>query len=630
MTESASDQPAANAEPERKLPFQTEVSRLLHLMVHSVYSEREIFLRELVSNASDALDKLRMMALTEPGLMAGGSELAIRIMPDALKRTLTITDNGIGMDDAELAANLGTIARSGTRAFLETLGEGTAGTGLIGQFGVGFYSAFMVADEVEVVSRKAGSDVAHVWRSKGLDGFTVAPASAEQASRIRQGTAVTLFLKDDALAFMEEASIGRIIRAYSDHISFPIYLEGGEAPQQLNKASAIWTRSKQDIAADDYKEFYRHIAHQLDEPVLTIHYRAEGRSEYTVLLFVPSTRPYDLYDPGRKGRVKLYVRRVFITEDAELLPGYLRFVRGVIDSQDMPLNISREMLQKNPHVAAIQKAVTNRVLGELADLASGNAEGYAKIWEAFGPAVKEGLYEDPSRRDKLLDLARFRSTAATGSWRSLKDYVTALRPNQTAIFYVIGDSPERATASPQLEGFRARGVEVLLLSDPVDNFWVTSAVGFDGKPFRSITQGDADISAIPLLEEPKPDESGSANAAGLIDRLKRTLDTAVSEVRVSERLVSSPACIVAPSAGPDRGLEKILLRNDPMKGMAPVLEINPRHDLLKAMEKAAGSTFDDLAWLLLDQARILDGEAPGDPARFAERLNRVLVGRGAG
>lgn len=620
--------------------FQAEVDQLLKMMVHSVYTEKEIFLRELISNASDACDKLRYEAVKQPDLL-GDTALKIEVRPDSDAKTLTICDNGIGMSRDELIANLGTIAKSGTRAFLEQAKEEKESTDLIGQFGVGFYSAFMVADKVDVLSAKAGSDARHLWTSDGTSGFHV--EQTEDYRELRHGTQIILHLREDALEFLDPFRIRQIVKTYSDHISFPIMLwtkakddDGKEFmdEEQLNSASALWMRSKSEISEDEYKSFYADAGGQFDEPKLTIHYRAEGRHEYSVLLFVPTMRPFDLYDPDRKGRVKLYVRRVFITDQADLLPAYMRFVRGVIDSEDMPLNISREMLQNNPIVASIRKAVTNRMLNELGKLAEKDADGYDVFWETFGSVLKEGLYEDPERRDQLFDLARFRSINQDG-WISLKSYVENFKENQTAIYYLTGDNLAQLKASPQLEGFKARGLDVLLLTDPVDNFWVATAAGYDGKPFQSVTQGQADFSLIPPEEkgdEEKADTEDApseAVAATVVAKLKTLLEGAVSDVRISDRLVDSPACLVAPAGGPDRAMEKILSAQSKDIGVEPVLEINKTHALVKALasqvDSAGGSQFDDIGWLLFDQARILEGGTPQDPARFAERMNRLVM-----
>jgi molecular chaperone HtpG len=622
--------------------FQAEIAQLLHLMVHAVYSEREIFLRELISNASDACDKLRYEAIARPELIAGDDRLVIRIRPDKEGKALIVSDNGIGMDAAELADNLGTIARSGTRAFLEQIrggkeaagpieraGDGPAGSGLIGQFGVGFYSAFMVAEEIEVTSRKAGTSAVVVWRSKGADGYTIAPAAAEVAEGFGRGTGIRLKLKADAESFLEAGEIERIVHAYSDHILFPVELvEPGKPPRQINAASALWQRPRSEVKPEEYKQVYQRVADQFDEPALTIHYRAEGRQSYAVLLFVPQHRPFDLFDPSRKGRLKLYVRRVYITDDADLLPSYLRFVKGVVDSEDLPLNISREMLQNNPQAGAIRKAVTGRVLSELEATAAKDRETYEKIYAAFGEVLKEGLYEDAERREQLLRLARFRSTVGDG-WRSLADYAGAFRPSQTAIYYLAGDNLDRLKASPHLEAARAHGVEVLLLADQVDHFWTALQPGFEGKPLRSLTQGDVDLGSIPRVDGAATPETSDPAVGVLIARLKTALGERVSEVKASQRLVDSPACLVAAGAGPDLGLERLLQRQSRGLGIKPVLEINPRHALIKAA--AAGPIADDpaaaadLAHLIHDQALIVQGEAPADPAAFARRLTDVLL-----
>ncbi|QIG48126.1 molecular chaperone HtpG [Nordella sp. HKS 07] len=610
--------------------FQAEVAKLLHLMVHSVYSDRDVFLRELISNAADALDKLRYEAIAKPELLAGAPDLAITVTPDKTAKTLTVADNGIGMSEEELVDNLGTIAKSGTQAFMEQAKADTdkGGIHLIGQFGVGFYSSFMVAQKVEVISRKAGADEAFTWTSDGSGTFTVTPVKPEEAPQ--RGTTIVLHLKEDALEFLEDWKIEEVVRAYSDHIAHPIRLAAGpETTRQINAASAIWTRAKADITPDQYKEFFGHITGAYSDPALTLHYKAEGRNEYTVLLFVPGEKPFDLYDPERRGRQKLYVRRVFITSDAELLPAYLRFVRGVIDSEDMPLNISREMLQHNPQVAAIRKAVTNKVLAELKKCFEAEPEKAAKIWEAFGPVIKEGLYEDMERRDQLFEIARFNTTKRENV--TLKDYVADLKTNQTAIYYLTAEDMAKAKASPQLEGFRARGIEVLLLTDAVDSFWVRMALGFDGKPFKSVTQGAADLDLIPLEKEtPNPDTDEGATAA-LIAVIKQTLGDQVADVRKSARLTDSPVCLVASDQGLDRTLEKLLTRQGTtdVKVTAPILEINAGHALIQALAETAkknGASLElgDASGLLLDLARVMDGERVADPAKFAGSVSALM------
>uniref|UniRef100_UPI0004833363 molecular chaperone HtpG n=1 Tax=Bradyrhizobium sp. Cp5.3 TaxID=443598 RepID=UPI0004833363 len=605
-----------------------EVSELLHLMVHSVYSETDIFLRELVSNASDACDKLRYEAIANPALLGEGDALKIRIAPNKAAGTLTIADNGIGMERQELIDHLGTIARSGTKAFVAKLKEAKDGLGLIGQFGVGFYSAFMVADKIIVISRRAGESDVWTWTSSGGSGFEIARAGEEDAGRVTRGTEIVLHLKDDAKKYLETYEIERIVGAYSDNILFPIELvpEEGE-PRQINSASALWQRSKSELTAEDYKKAYQQIASAFDDPAMTLHYRAEGRYSYAVLLFAPSAKPFDLFEPSRKGRVKLYVRRVFITDDADLLPGYLRFIRGVVDSEDLPLNISREMLQNNPQLAQIRKAVATRVVNELESLAEKDAEAFAKIWDAFGSVLKEGIYEDFERREKLLALSRFTTTA--GEKRSLKDVVAAFKPNQTEIYYLVGDSIERLKSNPRLEAATARGIEVLLLSDPVDAFWTSMPTEFDGKPLKSLSQGDLNLDLIPRLDEndeAKQDEP-AADEASTIAVIKASLGERVSDVKASTRLTSSASCLVASTEGPSRELERILAQQNRGMRTRPILEINLRHPMVAAITRAqAGSeVVDDLSLLLLEQAQILDGELPEDPAAFAARLNRLVL-----
>jgi molecular chaperone HtpG len=607
-------------------PFQAEVSELLHLMVHSVYSETDIFLRELISNASDACDKLRYEAIARPELIGDGEAPKISIAPKKNANTLTIADTGIGMDRQELIDNLGTIARSGTKAFVAKLAEAKDGAGLIGQFGVGFYSAFMVAERIVVTSRRAGAGEVWTWSSSGGSGFEIAPASEEDAGRVARGTEIVLHLKKDASKYLEAYEIERIVGAYSDNIQFPIHLvpEEGE-PRQINSASALWQRPKSELKPEDYATAYKSIAHAFDEPAITLHYRAEGRYSYVVLLFAPSTKPFDLFEPARKGKVKLYVRRVFITDDADLLPAYLRFVRGVIDSEDLPLNISREMLQNNPQLVQIRKAVTGRVLGELETMSEKDQDNFNKIWDAFGAVIKEGIYEDFERREKLLALSRFTTTA--GERRSLKQYVADFKPNQTEIYFLAGDSLERLKSNPRLEAAAARGIEVLLLTDPVDAFWTSMRLDHEGQPLKSLSQGDINFDLIPLTEESKDETEPAADEATTIGIIKASLGDRVTDVKASTRLTTSASCLVAGSHGPDRELERILSQQARGARTKPILEINLRHPLVAAIAKAGSDArvADDLSLLLLEQAQILDGELPEDPAAFTARLNRLVL-----
>ncbi|MCW6507914.1 molecular chaperone HtpG [Lichenifustis flavocetrariae] len=627
---------AGAATPTATHAFQADVARLLDLMVHSIYSERDIFIRELISNAADACEKLRYEAIAHPELVADGAPFAITVSLDPDKNRLTVADNGIGMSEADLIAALGTIASSGTKAFLDRLNaeedKKAEAQNLIGQFGIGFYSAFMVADRVEVETRRAGTDAAWRWISDGKGAYRIEPLDLSLAPT--RGSRVNLFLKEDAKEFLQAYKIESLIKEHSGAVAVPIvFLDKPEGEEKsLTDGAALWAKSKSDVTPEQYTEFYRTLAGQFDEPALTIHWRAEGRYEYNVLAFVPGSRPFDLFDPARKGRAKLYVRRVLITSDADLVPGWLRFVRLVVDTADLPLNVSREIVQQSPVFAAIKKGVVTRVMGELTKLAENDKDAFGKIWENFGSVIKEGLYEDYERRDALFKLARFVSSTHPDGNRTLADYIANLRPNQTAIYYLLGDDAKRLAGSPQLEGFKARGIEVLLLPDPVDAFWVGTAAGFEGKPFKSVTQGAADIKLVPLADgqEAPKSEDVSPKVATLLAFMKQTLEGAVEDVRASDRLSESPACLVAPEHGPDRRLERILSQHGRLDELSkPVLEVNPNHPLVTALASRFGGDGDkaiveDSAWLLFDEARIVDGEQPKDAAAFAARLRRVL------
>lgn len=607
------------------LTFQAEVSRLLDIVAHSLYSQKEVFLRELISNASDACDRLRYAAITAPELSAGDADYRITLAVDPAARTLTIADNGIGMGREELVGNLGTIARSGTRAFVETLsGDAKKDVGLIGQFGVGFYSAFMVSREVEVFSRKAGEEQGWRWVSDGKGAFTV--GAAEDVAR---GTRIVMHLSEGEDEFLSPLRLRQIVKTHSDHIAIPIVLLGDEGKSEtLNRASALWTRPKAEITAEEYKEFYHHVAHAFDEPWLTAHWKAEGAIEYSSLLFVPTSQPFDLWEPERKHRVKLYVRRVFVTEAAEgLIPPYLRFLRGVIDSEDLPLNVSREMLQSNPTVTKIRQGVTKKVLAELGRKAKDDAEAYGTFWTAFGAVLKEGIYEDREQRDALLPLLRFRSTKGDGLV-SLEEYVGRMRPGQDEIWYITGDDAAALARSPQLEGFRARDIEVLLLTDPVDEFAVPSLGEFQGKAFKSATRGGADLSKIEApAEAPKPEAGEGMDA--LVAALKLALTDQVKDVRASQRLTDSAVCLVADEGDTDLHLERLLKQHRRVDSSSKrILEVNPGHPLIRRLaERAAAQdpALEDCAFLLLDQARIIEGEPLPDPAAFSRRLADALV-----
>jgi molecular chaperone HtpG len=626
---------ASNTKKPEKLSFQAEVSRLLHIVAHSLYSEREIFLRELISNASDACDRLRYEALTKPKLTQGDPDFCINISADKDAGTLTIADNGIGMNRKELIENLGTIARSGTAAMIDKLkGDSKEDINLIGQFGVGFYSSFMVADKVTVTTRKAGAAGAFIWESDGLGEFTLS-----EGERPGRGTTVTLTIKDDAKEFLEPDRIKHVVTTYSDHIPVAINLVDGENSERINDASALWTRPRNKIKADQYKEFYHHVAHATDDPWATLHFRVEGVIEYSGLLYIPTARPFNIFHPDRKNQVKLYVKRVFITEECdELLPSWLRFLRGVVDSEDLDLNVSREMLQNNPIVAKIKNGLVTRVLNELKKKAEKEPDSYEGFWEAFGPLIKEGIYESFENRDDLLTLLRCQSTTDKGLV-SLEEYLGRMKKGQDAIYYITGENAEALKQSPQLEGFRARGVEVLLLSDPIDDFWLQSVGQYKEKPFKSVTQGGADLSDIKAPKVKKKDDKKSASddtkatvdMGNLIALLKLTLDKKVADVRASERLTESAVCLVADETGLDMNLERLLKQHNQLDQVTTrILEINPDHSLIQSLaasakKKGAQGKLEDAALLLLDQAQILEGEPVSDPVAFSRRMEAVMA-----
>ncbi len=608
-------------QPVEKHDFGAEVGRLLDLVVHSLYSEREIFLRELVANAADATDRRRFESLTNPAL-ALPPDAKVRILPDQAARTLGILDDGIGMSHDDMVQNLGTIARSGTRAFGQTLDAAKPEDrpSLIGQFGVGFYAAFMVADRVEVTSRKAGTDEAWTWASEGRGEFTMAPAAREAA-----GTTIVLHMKADAGEYLEPARIETVVRKWADHITLPITIARDGKDEAANEGTALWRKAKSEVSEEDYEGFYRHLGNFFGKPWATLHWRAEGAMEFSALLFIPDSKPFMPVEDERVSKVRLHVRRMFITDDAGLLPPWLRFVQGVVDTEDLPLNVSREMLQTTPVLARIRKAVTNRVLTEL-KAAAKDAERYKPFWTNFGAVLKEGVWEDSEHRGELGPLLRMRSSAVDGL-TSLPEYVARMKEGQEAIYFLAGENADALGRSAQLEGFRARGVEVLLLDDPIDSFWPERLDAFEGKKLRSVTQGAEDLSKIAAEGAP---EGEAPDAAELVAALKAALGEAVSDVRATDRLVDS-AVVLAAGAGPDLQMQRLLKRSG--RGgfeAAPVLEINPRHPLmatLRAQVAAAGDVTEQ-AGMLLDLARVQDGEPPKDPAAFARRVERLLTGVG--
>ena len=641
---------------EQTLSFEAEVARLLDIVANALYSNKEIFLRELISNASDACDRLRYEALTQPALTEGDGDFHVTLERDSRAKTLSVCDNGIGMTRDELIANLGTIARSGTAAFVEGLAQEAGAADedsgkkrkakdrpdvtQIGQFGVGFYSAFMVAEQVEVFSRRAGEAQGWRWASEGKGSYSV----AESDEAPPRGTRIVLHLKKEAKDFLEPARLREVVRTYSDHIAIPIRLapdKEDEATETLNQASALWTRSKSEISDEQYREFYHHVGHGFDEPWLRLHFKAEGMLEYTGLLFIPSSKPFDLFHPDRKHRVKLYVKRVFITDDCkDLVPSYLRFLTGVVDTEDLPLNISREMLQDNPLVRKIREAVVKRVLTELKKKAEKAPEDYVTFWNAFGSVLKEGLYEDPNQNERLLPLCRFHSTAGP-ELAGLADYVGRMKDGQEAIYTISGDELETLRRSPQLEGFAARGVEVLLLTDPVDEFWTQSVGSFEGKPFKSATRGAAELDKIAGAEadegkaEDAQSETDQAGIDALLAFVRLTLRDEVKDVRASDRLTESPVCLVADEGDMDIHLERMLKQHRQLDHeVKRILEVNPKHSLIRRLterigQDGAGSDLEEVARMLLDQARILEGEPLPDPAAYAKRV-AMLVERGLG
>ena len=620
------------------LSFQTEVGKILHIVANSLYKEKQIFLRELISNASDACDRLRHLALTAPDLIKDDPEFRLRIAIDKDARTIEIADNGIGMNREALIEDLGTIARSGSDAFLDQLtGDDAGDMALIGQFGVGFYSCFMVADKVEVQSRRAGEDQGWRWTSDGKGAFTI--GETEKPGR---GTTIVVHLNEADSEFLEPARVKHVVTTYSDHISLPIIVVEDGKEETVNQASALWSRAKSEITDEQYTEFYRHVGHMYDEPWATIHWRAEGRIEYTGLLFIPSSKPFDIFAPERHHHIRLYVKRVFITDDCEeLMPSWLRFVRGLVDSEALPLNVSRETLQNNPLVAHIRGAIVRRVLGELEAKASKAPDDYAVFWDNFGAVLKEGLYEDQDNREALMNLVRFRSTASDGLV-SLDDYTGRMKDGQEAIYYISGSDLAALAKSPQLEGFAARGIEVLLLTDPVDDFWMPAQGAYKEKQFKSVTRAGADLGAIEAGDtgddagddnsEPEPPAPG---VDALITMFKLELGEAVKDVRLSERLTDSVVCLVADEGDVDIHLERLLRQHRQIEENVPrVLEINPSHSLIRALaamvgKDKAGERVTEAAWLLLDQARILEGEPPPDPQAFSRRL-AALMEKGLG
>jgi molecular chaperone HtpG len=631
------------------LGFETEVKHLLHLMIHSLYSNKEIFLRELISNASDAADKLRFEALSNDSLYEGDSELKIRLEYDKDKRTITIIDNGIGMTRAEVQEHIGTIAKSGTKQFFQALtGDQAKDSELIGQFGVGFYSAFIVADKVTLTTRRAGADKSEGvrWESAGEGDYTL-----ETVEKAKRGTEIVLHLKEDESEFLDGYRIRSIVRKFSDHISLPIVMdkeampsmgeeEGEEkkAPEiveeTVNSASALWTKARQDITEEAYNEFYKHVGHDYQDPLTYVHSKVEGTNEYTLLLYVPSHAPFDLWDRDTKHGVKLYIRKVFITDDAEqLMPRYLRFIRGIIDANSLPLNVSREILQQSKQISAIKSGAVKKVLGMLEDLAKTDEEKYQKFWSQFGPVIKEGPIEDHANKERIAKLLRFASTHADTDNQdvTLEAYVSRMKEGQDKIFYVTADSFSAAKNSPHLEIFRKKGIEVLLLSDRIDEWLVSNLDEFDGKHLQSVAKGDLDLGALDSEEDKKDQEEVNKDFESILKQIKDVLGEKVSEVRLSHRLTESPACLVADVYGMSLNMERIMKDAGQGFGMGmgkkPIFELNPTHPLVVKMKEEQDDTrFADLTHILFDQAILSEGGQLDDPAAFVHKLNGLLQG----
>lgn len=606
-----------------KLNFQADVSKMLDIVVNSLYSEKQIFLRELISNASDACDKLKYMALTHPDIARESGEMKIWITPNEEKNTLTVADNGIGMNRDDLINHLGTIAKSGTADFVKNASDNGSAVDLIGQFGVGFYSAFMVADKVEILTRRAGEDKAWFWVSNGVDGFEI-----REAEKKTNGTEIKLFLKQDERNYTDSIYLRQIIRTYSDHINYPIVLCLGKAGEEtVNSASALWTRNKAEITPEQYKEFYHHVSKNFDEPWMTLHFKAEGSIEYTGLLYIPGTAPYDLFQPDRKQGLKLYVNRVFISEKVEeLLPSYLRFVRGIIDSSDLPLNISREMLQQSPLIAKIRQGTVSRILKELKKR-SKDYEDYKKFWDAFGIAFKEGIYEDFANREEIAGLSRFVSTNDTEKLTSLDDYIGRAQPEQKAIYYITGDDVKTLVNNPQLEAFKEKGLEVLLLTDPIDEFWTQTLGTYKTFAVKHVSQADIDLS---FKREGQKAEEGDLKK--LTDLLGEMFKNEVGKVTTTDKLTKSPVSLTVEAGQMSIHLERLMRNHQQQTAFAStrILELNPYHPLIIRLAEAMGDEalkpkVEEVARLLLDQAKIAEGECISDPSFYSEKMSEYIL-----
>ena len=619
--------------------FEADTGKILDIVINSLYSEREIFVRELISNASDAIDKKKYLALTNKSINDTSDPFEIKIEVNSKENTIKISDNGIGMDEEDLINSLGTIARSGTKAFLEQFNKSKddkkEDVNLIGQFGVGFYASFMVADKVEVLSKKAGTDKSWKWISDGKSGYNI-----EKGEKTNSGTELILHLKKDAKEFLEGTRIQFVVRKYSDHISYPVKMlevsKKDAKEETINEASALWTRAPKDIKEKQYEDFFSHIGAGFGKPLLTMHNNTEGTVSYTNLLCIPSSKPFDLFNPDRKSSLKLYINRVFITDKCDnLIPAYLRFVKGIVDTQDIDLNVSREMLQNNPAVAKISKSLVGKILRELKKIADKDKAKYIQFWNEFGQVLKEGLYEDLERKDTLLELARF-SNNENDDLISLEDYVNTMDKKQKDIYYIAADTKSQALSSPHLEGFKSKGIKVLVMADPIDQFWLSMAGQFKEKNFVSITQGEIDLDNInsdkkdPKNKDTKKDDVDK-KFTNLIAHLKASLGQNVKDIRLTSKLTDSPACLVADKGDMDVAMENLMKQRDPNYQGAPrILEINPDHALVEKMNKLLSvkkhnNLVDDAGTLLFEQARMMEGKLPSDPTKFAKIMNNFLV-----
>lgn len=605
-----------------KIGFQAEINKMLGIVINSLYSEKYIFLRELISNASDACDKLRYLSLTKPDIAKDNGELKIVITPNEKENTLTVADNGIGMNRDDLINHLGTIAKSGTADFVANMKENGNSAELIGQFGVGFYSAFMVAQKVEILTRKAGEEKAWKWVSDGVDGFEI-----EEAEKPTVGTEIKLYLKEDEKNYVDTIYLRHLIRTYSDHINYPIMLNLGDAGEEkVNSASALWSKNKAEITQEQYKDFYQHISHNFDDPWLTLHFKAEGSIEYTGLLFIPSTQPYDLFQPDRKQGLKLYVNRVFISDKVEeLMPNYLRFVKGVIDSSDLPLNISREMLQQNALVAKIRSSTVSRLLKELKKRAE-NYEDYLKFWQAFGVAFKEGIYEDFVNREEVASLSLFNSTFDADKLTTLDQYVERMKEDQKAIYYITGDDVKVLANNPQLEAFKQKGIEVLLLTDPIDEFWTQTLVNYKGKAIKHISQAED------MMFERSGEKAEEGSLQKLTELMTDMFKGEVGKVTVTEKLTNSPVSLTVENGQMSIHLERLMRNHQQQTAFAStrILEINPYHPLIiklseAVQDEAQRAKVEEVAKILLDQAKIAEGEPIADPAFYASKISDYIL-----